>query len=51
MGITPQWKHPFSKSDLTFDELLKAGLLAPPQPAPPQKAQKQGAKEQRKKRR
>ncbi len=30
----------YTKSDLTFDELLKAGLNTPPQPAKPPKRQR-----------
>lgn len=37
-----------TKSDLTFDELLKAGLKTPPQPAPPPKTRKPVAKKRRK---
>lgn len=38
----------YTKSDLTFDELLKAGLNTPPQPAQPPKKRKQVAKRKRK---
>ena len=44
-----------TKSDLTFDELLQAGLMTPPQPAKPprsktQRTKRKAGKAQRKRR-
>ena len=36
-----------TKSDLTFDELLKAGLQTPPKPAQPPKTQRKRGAEKR----